>query len=264
MHRLLSEFTRTVRLEASIAGRMVVVVGPSQAGLVRARSRCSCRSTVAARRWRQTAIQRPSSFRCHSWTRMASSIRQTSRRPGPAAGRSETRSLERQLARKASRVRQPLLPAPRPKCRRFGVLSAAFLRAAAHLHGVSRHVDASAAAARPARLDTSRWTHSRNGRAALDDFIEGRYRILLATDAASEGLNLHSKCRVVINLELPWNPMRLEQRIGRIDRIGQSRTVACVPFDLERHRRRTDPESPEATSPTGTAGHRSRRPDGVR
>jgi superfamily II DNA or RNA helicase len=61
--------------------------------------------------------------------------------------------------------------------------------------------------------------------AALDDFIEGRYRILLATDAASEGLNLHSKCRVVINLELPWNPMRLEQRIGRIDRIGQSRTV---------------------------------------
>jgi superfamily II DNA or RNA helicase len=61
--------------------------------------------------------------------------------------------------------------------------------------------------------------------AALDDFINGRYRILLATDAASEGLNLHSKCRVVINLELPWNPMRLEQRIGRIDRIGQSRTV---------------------------------------
>src|SRR5262245_22372653 len=62
-------------------------------------------------------------------------------------------------------------------------------------------------------------------KAALDDFIEGRFRILLATDAASEGLNLHSKCRVVINLELPWNPMRLEQRIGRIDRIGQSRTV---------------------------------------
>lgn len=62
-------------------------------------------------------------------------------------------------------------------------------------------------------------------KAALNDFIEGRLRILLATDAASEGLNLHSKCRVVINLELPWNPMRLEQRIGRIDRIGQSRTV---------------------------------------
>jgi superfamily II DNA/RNA helicase len=61
--------------------------------------------------------------------------------------------------------------------------------------------------------------------AALDDFVKGRHRVLLATDAASEGLNLQSKCRVVINLELPWNPMRLEQRIGRVDRIGQSRTV---------------------------------------
>jgi hypothetical protein len=46
-------------------------------------------------------------------------------------------------------------------------------------------------------------------------------RVLLATDAAGEGLNLHHGCRVVINLELPWNPARLEQRIGRVDRIGQ-------------------------------------------
>jgi superfamily II DNA or RNA helicase len=49
--------------------------------------------------------------------------------------------------------------------------------------------------------------------------------LLLATDAASEGLNLHHGCRLVVNLELPWNPMRLEQRIGRVDRIGQRRTV---------------------------------------
>ena len=49
--------------------------------------------------------------------------------------------------------------------------------------------------------------------------------LLLATDAAAEGLNLHHHCRLVINLELPWNPMRLEQRIGRVDRIGQRRTV---------------------------------------
>jgi superfamily II DNA or RNA helicase len=60
---------------------------------------------------------------------------------------------------------------------------------------------------------------------ALRSFIEGRRRILLATDAAGEGLNLHQICRIVINLELPWNPMRLEQRIGRVDRIGQRRTV---------------------------------------
>ena len=49
--------------------------------------------------------------------------------------------------------------------------------------------------------------------------------LLLATDAAGEGLNLHHNCRIVVNLELPWNPMRLEQRIGRVDRIGQRRRV---------------------------------------
>lgn len=62
-------------------------------------------------------------------------------------------------------------------------------------------------------------------RAELDDFLRGRRPILLATDAGGEGLNLHQACRVVVNLELPWNPMRLEQRIGRVDRIGQLRTV---------------------------------------
>jgi superfamily II DNA or RNA helicase len=61
--------------------------------------------------------------------------------------------------------------------------------------------------------------------AALDQFASGGRQILLATDAAGEGLNLHHRCRTVINLELPWNPMRLEQRIGRIDRIGQRRIV---------------------------------------
>ena len=49
--------------------------------------------------------------------------------------------------------------------------------------------------------------------------------ILLATDAASEGLNLHQRCRLVIHYELPWNPSRLEQRAGRVDRFGQARRV---------------------------------------
>ncbi len=52
--------------------------------------------------------------------------------------------------------------------------------------------------------------------------------LLLATDAAGEGLNLQGHCRMVVNLELPWNPMRLEQRIGRVDRIGQRRRVHVV------------------------------------
>lgn len=62
-------------------------------------------------------------------------------------------------------------------------------------------------------------------RRALDDFASGRQTVLLATDAAGEGLNLQEHCRVVVNLELPWNPIRLEQRAGRVDRIGQARIV---------------------------------------
>jgi hypothetical protein len=65
-------------------------------------------------------------------------------------------------------------------------------------------------------------------RTALERFVRGEARVLLATDAAGEGLNLQHACRLVINLELPWNPMRLEQRIGRVDRIGQRRTVHAV------------------------------------
>ena len=53
-----------------------------------------------------------------------------------------------------------------------------------------------------------------------EKFRQGDVRILLATEAAGEGLNLQT-CGVLINYDMPWNPMRVEQRIGRIDRIGQ-------------------------------------------
>lgn len=62
----------------------------------------------------------------------------------------------------------------------------------------------------------------------LRRFTSGDASVLLATDAASEGLNLHHRCRLVVNLELPWTPLRLEQRIGRVDRIGQRRRVHAV------------------------------------
>ena len=62
----------------------------------------------------------------------------------------------------------------------------------------------------------------------LRRFVNGDARLLLATDAASEGLNLHHRCRLVINLELPWTPVRLEQRIGRVDRLGQEKRVHAV------------------------------------
>ena len=52
------------------------------------------------------------------------------------------------------------------------------------------------------------------------EFKDGSICILLCTDSASEGLNLQM-CGALINYDMPWNPMRVEQRIGRIDRIGQ-------------------------------------------
>jgi superfamily II DNA or RNA helicase len=49
--------------------------------------------------------------------------------------------------------------------------------------------------------------------------------LMVATDAASEGLNLHHACRLVVHYELPWSPGRLHQRCGRVNRIGQRRRV---------------------------------------
>lgn len=61
-------------------------------------------------------------------------------------------------------------------------------------------------------------------RAVEKEFETPSKQILLATDAASEGLNLQRLCRRVLHFELPWNPNRLEQRNGRVDRYGQTRS----------------------------------------
>ena len=63
---------------------------------------------------------------------------------------------------------------------------------------------------------------------SVDAFTSGGVDVLLATDAAAHGLNLQARCRLVVDLELPWNPVRLEQRVGRVDRIGQRPTVHAV------------------------------------
>ena len=57
-------------------------------------------------------------------------------------------------------------------------------------------------------------------------------RILVSTDAGGEGLNLQF-AHVIINYDLPWNPMRIEQRIGRVDRIGQKRLVKAFNLIFE-------------------------------
>ena len=61
----------------------------------------------------------------------------------------------------------------------------------------------------------------------LDEFKQQRQGILLCTETASESLNLQF-CSAVVNYDIPWNPMTLEQRAGRIDRIGQERPVVDV------------------------------------
>lgn len=66
---------------------------------------------------------------------------------------------------------------------------------------------------------------------AQDAFCKS-HRALVSTDAGGEGLNLQF-AHVIINYDIPWNPMRLEQRIGRVDRIGQPKTVRAINFVFE-------------------------------
>jgi len=77
-----------------------------------------------------------------------------------------------------------------------------------------------------------------NGKLSLSDKIrqkehfKNEAQILVSTDAGGEGINLQF-CHVVINYDLPWNPMKIEQRIGRVDRIGQEKNVIAINFILE-------------------------------
>jgi SNF2 family DNA or RNA helicase len=58
----------------------------------------------------------------------------------------------------------------------------------------------------------------------INEFKSGNADILISTDTGAEGLNFQF-CRNLINYDLPWNPMSVEQRIGRLDRIGQQRDM---------------------------------------
>jgi superfamily II DNA or RNA helicase len=71
-------------------------------------------------------------------------------------------------------------------------------------------------------MDTGRREQLRLAFAEPPD--QNKVRILLATDAASEGIDLHEHCHRLVNYDIPFNPNKLEQRIGRIDRYGQPET----------------------------------------
>ncbi|HXT70338.1 MAG TPA: helicase-related protein [Vicinamibacterales bacterium] len=87
----------------------------------------------------------------------------------------------------------------------------------------------------------------REQQAELKRYLSGPASVLIATDVAGQGLNLQSRGRWVISLELPWNPARLEQRLGRVDRIGQRR-IPHLTMLVARH-----------TAESGLLGHLTRR-----
>jgi superfamily II DNA/RNA helicase len=66
-------------------------------------------------------------------------------------------------------------------------------------------------------------------RAAIVDYFKNHATIMVATEAAAEGINLQF-CSLVVNYDLPWNPQRIEQRIGRCHRYGQKFDVVVVNF----------------------------------
>ncbi len=78
---------------------------------------------------------------------------------------------------------------------------------------------------------TDRLTGSRTAdmRSALVDYFRDRGHIMIATEAGAEGINLQF-CSLVVNYDLPWNPQRIEQRIGRCHRYGQKHDVVVLNF----------------------------------
>lgn len=87
-----------------------------------------------------------------------------------------------------------------------------------------------------ANAGTGRVTGSRSvdSRTALIEHFRDQASIMIATEAASEGINLQF-CSLVINYDLPWNPQRIEQRIGRCHRYGQKHDVVVINFLNERN-----------------------------
>lgn len=79
--------------------------------------------------------------------------------------------------------------------------------------------------------DTDKITGSKTAdmRSALVDFFKSEAEIMIATEAAAEGVNLQF-CSLLINYDLPWNPQRIEQRIGRCHRYGQKYDVVVINF----------------------------------
>lgn len=98
---------------------------------------------------------------------------------------------------------------------RFGRESVGFMNGDNRLENV-RHPDGRLTALSARREDT------------CDAFNAGRLRFLVSTEAGGEGIDLQERCSALIHVDLPWNPMRLHQRVGRLNRYGQTKPVRVV------------------------------------
>lgn len=97
--------------------------------------------------------------------------------------------------------------------RRFGYGSAAFINGDERLAGIQQ------VSGREAVVNQSR-------EQAADAFNAGKVRFLVSTEAGGEGIDLQERCAVLVHADMPWNPMRLHQRVGRLSRYGQKRPVS--------------------------------------
>ena len=98
--------------------------------------------------------------------------------------------------------------------RKFGHDTAGFINGDDHLDGVE-----------DAKGHVRRVTSKRE--AAADAFNDGRLRFLVSTEAGGEGIDLQERCATLLHVDMPWNPMRLHQRVGRLWRYGQRRDVTA-------------------------------------
>ena len=95
---------------------------------------------------------------------------------------------------------------------RFGHGTAAFINGDERLEGVIGESG-----------DREPWNQTRTD--AAEAFNAGRVRFLVSTEAGGEGIDLQERCAALIHIDMPWNPMRLHQRVGRLSRYGQRREV---------------------------------------
>jgi superfamily II DNA/RNA helicase len=97
--------------------------------------------------------------------------------------------------------------------RQFGLGSAAFINGDERLEGLGQ-------ASGPTKTVSQPREH------AADAFNTGQVRFLVSTEAGGEGIDLQERCAVLVHVDMPWNPMSLRQRVGRLSRYGQKRPVS--------------------------------------